>query len=309
MAASLPYGPTCCEAAECTECAASPAATALLVFHPSAGLLPGIRWHDAPAIFPPSPCCPRSWSFLCILFFICCQRQGCTVDTRGFFAWLRAGRASCKVRESCGLPLGETPRHLQLKGGTRLNIVSYLRTQLGKSEQDWVKVLEGIYRAPTENHYRYPIACDLNEGLNKMRENMKAPPCKVLPQESSMEWTQRSHCSNEPKAITRMFHWLPSNAGRNPHPFNTSGTGAVQMVTRTGNTVHLLGSRQEPNPKHIPQGLPIWSIFTAIPDCSYPTFNTHTFTAPLIIFAPHQWSLHPHQPTQKGMLWLSTVCL
>lgn len=84
MAASLPYGPTCCEAAECTECAASPAATALLVFHPSAGLLPGIRWHDAPAIFPPSPCCPRSWSFLCILFFICCQSQGCTVDTRGF---------------------------------------------------------------------------------------------------------------------------------------------------------------------------------------------------------------------------------
>lgn len=206
----------------------------------------------------------------------------------GVFAWLRAGRASCKVRESCGLPLGGTPRHLQLKGGTRLNIVSYLRTRLGKSEQDWAKVLEGIYRAPTENHYRYPIACDLNEGLNKMRENMKAPPCKVLPQESSMEWTQRSHCSNEPKAITRMFHWLPSNAGRNPHPFNTSGTGAVQMVTRTGNTVHLLGSRQEPNPKHVPQGLPIWSIFTAIPDCSYPTFNTHTSTAPLIIFAPRQ---------------------
>lgn len=81
-----------------------------------------------------------------------------------------------KSGEAVGCPsvgLHETSR---LKGHTRLNIMSYLHTWPGKNEQDQAKVLGG--------NYRHPIACDLNQGLNKMRKNIKALPCKALPQGS-----------------------------------------------------------------------------------------------------------------------------
>lgn len=78
-------------AAECTECAAPPGLPALptlrvptlLVFHPSAGPLPGTQRGDTGDVFPPlcSPNTrPHHRGFLCILGFIC------QLGTLGVFA-------------------------------------------------------------------------------------------------------------------------------------------------------------------------------------------------------------------------------
>lgn len=100
----------------------------------------------------------------------------------GVSAGSGAGRASCKVRGSCGLPLVGTPRNIQVNGRYQaqyLELLAYVvrqeRVGLGQSSG---RELQG-----TEEHYRHPIAYDLNEGLKKMRENIKALSCKALPQE------------------------------------------------------------------------------------------------------------------------------
>lgn len=168
----------------------------------------------------------------------------------GVSAGSGAGRASCKVRGSCGLPLVGTPRNLQVNGRYQ---AQYLELLAYVVRQEWVGLGQSSGRElqGTEEHYRHPIACDLNVGLNKMRENIKAPSCKALPQElhgvtseghSLLQWAQAHHTHislvtfkgrQKSSPIQHLsWHWCSANGNQNRQHSSLPGSRGRNQTPR-----------------------------------------------------------------------------